>query len=98
MGNLRDWLFGDNLDGHEFLIHRAKPRFIARLVDEEGGEGFEIDGLTVSIDDGQTLAEFEWLDAPISAKAWQKLIPEIRIALAAYEEKLEADVERGEEE
>lgn len=94
MTNLRDWLFADDLDGHEWLIHRAAPRFIARIVDDQGGEEASIHGLTVSIDEGQSLSDFQFIGPAPTIEEWQHLLPQIRVALAAYEERLEADIER----
>lgn len=92
-----DWLIADDLHGRrEYVVHRAAPRFIARLVDDER-EDYNPGGVSLRLDDGQSLVEFEWIDpAPDHARLIE-LASEVRMALAFYEERLEADVEGGEE-
>ncbi len=58
-----EWLIAENEDGsRQYLIHTVKPRFWCRVCDD--GEKFSIAGLSAAMANGQTLAEFEWLDEP----------------------------------
>lgn len=86
-----DWLVADDAYGAaEYIIHRAAPRFIARLVDDELDD-YSPGGLTLGLDDTQSLVEIDWIDRPPADLT--ALIREARKALAVYEERLEADVE-----
>lgn len=86
-----DWLFADDVYGlAEYVIHRASPRFIARLVDDEVDD-FDPRGLTLSLGSHQALVEIDWIDPPPADLS--ALIREVRMALAVYEERLEADVD-----
>jgi hypothetical protein len=88
-----DWLFADDAYGlAEYVIHRAAPRFIARLVDDEVDD-FGPRGLTLSLDERQALVEIDWIDPPPDDLT--ALIRDVRMALAVYEERLEADVENA---
>jgi len=59
--SLFNYLIADDARGHEFIVRRAPPRFVARLVSENDGDDFPVDGLTLAIDDDQTLCDFQWL-------------------------------------
>lgn len=86
-----DWLIAEDLYGRrEYLVHLAAPRFIARLVD---GDDFDPVGIALRIDDEVALVEFVWLDAEPGHDGLLALAQEVRMALAIYEERLEADVE-----
>ena len=63
-----EWIEGEGLDGQgglkTYLIHTKWPRFIARLVDDDGlVDSHELGGLSVSVD-GLELAGFVWHDEP----------------------------------
>lgn len=93
--NPNSWLIAEDLHGRaEYLVHRASPRFIARIVDEDLDD-YDPDGITLSLDDSQTLVEIDWIDPP--PHDLLQLIREARMALAIYEERLEADVENADE-
>lgn len=54
-----EWIFGDAINGHEYIIHTAFPRFTARLADSETAA---VGGVELVLGTGDVLCDFEWLD------------------------------------
>jgi hypothetical protein len=98
-----EWLVAESLDGRRtYLVHARRPRFLTEVLDEEDVTGI-LDGLSYSLPSGQSLARFAWLDSV----DWQahpvepdllKLLERAGEALAEYDERLNADVTRDEDE
>lgn len=88
-----DWLFADDVYGlGEYVVHRVSPRFIARLVDEDMDD-YDPSGVTLALVANQALVEIDWIDPAPDEAGLLAIIREVRMALAIYEERLEADVD-----
>lgn len=70
-----EWLVAAGLDDREYLVRTQAPRFLARIVDELGGERYALGGLTYSDGGGLILAEFRWTDTePANDKALDAIL------------------------
>ena len=85
MSDLPIYIYGDSCDdpGRSFMIRTRKPRFIAEIFDDETKPPHG--GLSLAIDDSQTLGNFVWLDSQPDKQCLVKLGKEISAALAEYD-------------
>jgi len=90
-----DWLVCENLLGNEtWLFHRGQPSFLGRVFDEEQAP---VSGVTMSLNNGQTIANIIWYDDVhnLSTKKLVRLTEQAGKALDLYDGVLAVDRREG---
>lgn len=84
------WLICESLLNDEtWLFHREKPQFLGQIFDEDEAP---ISGLTLSLSNGQIMANIIWYDEPIVAtKKLAAIVDEAGQALNLYDGILKID-------
>lgn len=57
-----EWICGDGIDGHEYLVHTISPRFLCLVLTEEEYEEFDHAGEGDFFTGTAWLAGFHWID------------------------------------
>lgn len=91
--SLMDYILGDDAASGEFVVRRASPRFIARVVSDLLGEACDPDGLSVRLDADQALADFQWIDQMPDTATLLAIADEVLAFLLHREEVEERELE-----
>jgi len=91
--NHRNWLVCEAALGDQtYLFHRAEPAFLGRVYDEDDAP---IEGLTLSLSNGQVMAGIVWYDEPVLATdALAELADHAGKALDLYDGVLDVDLRK----
>ena len=87
----RDWLVCESLLADQtYLLHTARPAFLGRVYDEKDAP--IVGGVSLSLPNGQVLAELIWYDEPVtSTNRLASIAAEAGKALDLYDGILEVD-------
>ena len=86
----RNWLVAETLLGDQtWLCHRTAPTFLGRIYNHDDAP---IRGLTLSLSNGQVMADIIWYDEPVtSTKTLARIAEEAGKALDLYDGVLDVD-------